>query len=318
MPRDLVPVPTSPVDPADDLEACKRLLTAGSKSFSLATKLLPPRVRDSATALYAFCRVADDAIDADPHATEGAVDRLRQRLARAYAGQPDDSPVDRALARVVAMERIPTVLPEALLEGFAWDAQGRRYETLDDLYAYAARVAGTVGVMMSVFMGARTPEVLARACDLGVAMQLTNIARDVGEDARNGRLYLPLAWMREAGIDPEAFLRAPEPTEALAGIVARLLAAADVLYRRAEEGIAALPTDCRTAIFTARLVYADIGRSIARAGYDSVTRRAHVPLLRKLWLVVRALGARWLRVPPSLEPALEPTRFLVAAAAEPT
>lgn len=307
-----------PPDAAADLAACRTLLAAGSKSFSLATKLLPARVRDPATALYAFCRVADDAIDADPNATEETVDRLRARLARAYAGNPDEAPVDRALALVLATERVPIVLPEALLEGFAWDAQARRYETLDDLYAYAARVAGTVGVMMSIFMGARAPLVLARACDLGVAMQLTNIARDVGEDARNGRIYLPLAWLREAGIDPASFLRAPQPTDALAGVVARLLAAADVLYRRAEEGIAALPPDCRTAIFTARLVYADIGRSIARAGHDSVTRRAHVPLVRKLWLVVRALGARWLRVAPSSEPALEPTRFLVDAAAEPT
>ncbi len=98
---------------------------------------------------------------------------------------------------------------DALLEGFAWDAAGRRYDTLDDLLDYAARVAGAVGAMMAVLMGVRDPALLARACDLGVAMQLTNIARDVGEDARAGRLYLPLAWLREAGIDPDAFLADP-------------------------------------------------------------------------------------------------------------
>ena len=85
----------------------------------------------------------------------------------------------------------------------------RRYETLQDLDAYAARVAGSVGAMMTLVMGQRAPEIVARACDLGVAMQLTNIARDVGEDARAGRLYLPLQWLREAGIDPDAWLAKP-------------------------------------------------------------------------------------------------------------
>lgn len=300
----------------DDLEACRALLRNGSKTFSAASHLLPRRVREPATALYAFCRVADDAIDADPSATEATVDALRARLGRAYAGRPDDSPVDRALAAVVEAERIPRVLPDALLEGLAWDARGRRYETLDELYAYAARVAGTVGAMMTVVMGPRAPVVLARACDLGVAMQLTNIARDVGEDAARGRVYLPLAWMREAGVDPDEWLHSPRPTEALASVVARLLETADGLYRRSDEGIAVLPGDCRTAIFAARLIYSDIGRYVARSGFDSVTRRAYVPLARKLWLLLRSLGARWIDVEQKADPPLEPTRFLVTACAE--
>ncbi len=101
---------------------------------------------------------------------------------------------------------MPRALPEALLEGLAWDAQARRYATLSDLYDYSARVAAAVGAMMCVLMGVRDADALARACDLGVAMQLTNIARDVGEDARERRLYLPLDWLAEAGIDPDAFL----------------------------------------------------------------------------------------------------------------
>lgn len=301
---------------AGDLAACQALLRAGSKTFSAASRLLPVRVREPATALYAFCRVADDAIDAQPDATEATVDGLRERLARAYAGRPDDSPVDRALASVVARFGVPRALPEALLEGLVWDARGRRYETLDELCAYAARVAGAVGAMMTVVMGPREPAVLARACDLGVAMQLTNIARDVGEDAARGRIYLPLGWMRDAGIEPDAWLRQPAPGEAIASVVARLLASADVLYRRADDGIARIPHDCRVAIRAARLIYADIGRYVARAGFDSVTGRAHVPALRKLWLVTRSLGARWLRPDACSEPPLEPTRFLVAACAE--
>ena len=119
------------------------------------------------------------------------------------------APADRALADIVHRYAIPRALPEALLEGLEWDARAQRYEDLDALCAYAARVAGSVGAIMSVLMGVRAPEVVARACDLGIAMQLTNIARDVGEDARRGRVYLPLQWLRSAGIDPDAFIAAP-------------------------------------------------------------------------------------------------------------
>ena len=150
----------------------------------------------------------------------------------------------------------PPLLPEALLEGLAWDAEGRSYETIDELFDYAARVAGAVGVMMALIMGVRSPQALARACDLGVAMQLTNIARDVGEDARLGRIYLPRQWLREAGIDADAWLAKPGLDERLRPIVARLLQEADALYARARAGIALLPANCRPAILAAALIYA--------------------------------------------------------------
>ena len=137
--------------------------------------------------------------------------------------------------------RSRVLLPAALFEGFQWDCEGRRYDSLEALHGYAARVAGAVGVMMTLLMGVRDGPALARACDLGVAMQLTNIARDVGEDARSGRLYLPLDWLREVGLDADGFLAAPAPSAALAGVVARLLAEADRLYARARGGIARLP-----------------------------------------------------------------------------
>jgi phytoene synthase len=301
----------------EDVATCASILRAGSRSFAAASRLLPRRVREPATVLYAFCRVADDEVDEAPHATRATIDGLRARLDRVYAGRPDDIAVDRALAAVVERAGVPRILLDALLDGMAWDAEARRYETLADLYAYAARVAGTVGAMMSIVMGRRAPRVVARACDLGVAMQLTNIARDVGEDARRGRIYLPLAWMREAGIDTERWLARPVHDPELASVVARLLGAADDLYRRADAGIGALPADCRVAIAAARFIYADIGRSIARGRYDAVSRRAVVGPWRKLQLVVRALVARRPSRVDSGEPPLEPVRFLVAACAEP-
>ncbi len=146
-----------------------------------------------------------------PTARSDALARLRDRLARAARGRPRPFAADRAMADPMRRSAIPPALPEALLEGLAWDAEGRCYETLDDLFDYAARVAGTVGVMMTLIMGVRSPRRWRRACDLGVAMQLTNIARDVGEDARLGRIYLPRQWLREAGVDADAWLAEPSP-----------------------------------------------------------------------------------------------------------
>jgi phytoene synthase len=294
-----------------DLAACRQLLAGGSKSFHAASRLLPRSVAEPATALYAWCRVADDAIDLD--ASPAALAQLRARLEQACAGTPFPHPADRALAAVIAGFGIPRALPEALLEGFAWDRAGRQYEDFAALTAYAARVAGTVGAMMALLMGERRSAVLARACDLGVAMQLTNIARDVGEDARAGRLYLPHDWMRQAGLDPAAWLAEPVFDARVAQVVARLLAEADALYRRADAGIARLPLLCRPGIGAARLIYAAIGQQVARHGHDSISRRAVVSGRRKLALAGHA--ALRLGVPhgPVDAPPLPATRFLIAA-----
>ena len=180
------------------------------------------------------------------------------------------------------------------------------------------RVAGSVGAMMAVLMGVRDAAALARATDLGVAMQLTNIARDVGEDARAGRVYLPLAWLAEAGLDADRFLAAPRHDAALASVVGRLVAAADTLYARADAGIAALPRDCRPAIRAARLIYAEIGREVVRAGCDSVTRRAVVSKRRKLALAAQAAGALASLHRPDTSPPLAAALYVVEAAARPT
>jgi 15-cis-phytoene synthase len=303
-----------------DLEACVESMRGGSKTFFAASRVLPARVAAPAAALYAFCREADDAIDlsTDRHA---ALADLRLRLDAVYAGAPRALVSDRALAFVVQHARLPRLLLEALLEGFAWDAEGRRYDRIEDLHAYGARVAGTVGAMMALVMGTRDRLALARACELGVAMQLTNIARDVGEDARAGRLYLPLQWLREEGIDAAAWLREPIFCAGIARVVQRLLAEADRLYARAESGVAALPRGCRPAIQAARLVYAEIGREVEAAGLDSVTRRAVVSAERKAVLMARAAVAL-LHAPgnASLRAAapLGAVDFLVSAAAAPS
>jgi phytoene synthase len=273
---------------------------------------MPRLARDPAYALYAFCRIADDAVD-NTEAKAAALDDLRQRLALAYQGTPVDNPADRAFAAMVRDWCMPRDLPEALIEGLAWDAASRRYDDLSALRAYAARVAGSVGAMMTVIMGVRDARVLARACDLGVAMQLTNICRDVGEDARAGRLFLPLDWMREEGLDPDAFLAAPVFSPALERIVRRLLTEAERLYDRAACGIGGLPAPVRPAMRAARLLYREIGREVARGGHDSIARRAVVSAGRKRLLLVEAVLGFGLPDIGRDAPPLPETAYLVDA-----
>ena len=309
---------------AADLAACKATLANGSRTFLAASYLLPKTVRDPACALYAFCRVADDAIDAGAATADAALADLRGRLDRIYgvdidgfdgdpSGRDCATAADRAFRAVAREHAIPRELPEALLEGFAWDAAGRRYETLADLHDYAARVAGTVGAMMALLMGTRSPAALARACDLGVAMQLSNIARDVGEDARAGRVYLPLAWLREAGVDIAAWLAAPAHDARIAAVVQRLLAAAAALYAGVGAGVAELPPSCRVGINAARFLYAEIGREVARRDCNAIDSRAVVSPARKLALLAFA-ATRRSRRSTHAAPPLPATRHLVAAA----
>jgi len=303
--------------PHTDVALCRETLSGGSRSFWVASHLLPRTLSDDASGLYAFCREADDAID-DGEDANAALDALQQRLSDIYRGCPQDSPVDRVMVRIVREHQLPRPLLEALLEGFAWDTQQRRYHNLNDVIAYSARVAGVVGVMMTVLMGERDPQVLARAADLGVAMQLTNIARDVGEDARAGRLYLPENWLRNAGIDVNNFLADARFTPELGEVIARLLSVAESLYHRSEAGITRLPSACKPGIYAARLLYAEIGRKLLTDGCDSITQRAYIDLKGKLRLVAKATRSANLSANRLAEPVLPECEFLInAVTAEP-
>ena len=280
---------------SSDRLACRAWIKEHSKSFFLSSLLLPGEVRQGAWALYAFCRRADDAVDEEVSRSEalGRVDGLRRRLESVYQFGADAQkhPIDRAFAQVTERYRIPRALPEALLAGMEMDARGVEYATEGDLLVYCFRVAATVGLMMTRIMGCAAEVAWLRAADLGVAMQLTNIARDVGEDARRGRVYLPAELLDEVGLDRRALLGAAQASPPIREAVRRLLARADAHYRSADLGIPLLPRSCRLAIASSRLIYARIGDAIAQNGHDSVTRRAHVSLLGKLGLVARATGA---------------------------
>ena len=280
-----MPTPEIPT-PYTDLAECRALLCTGSRSFWFASRILPSNLRNAACGLYAFCREADDAID-DGEDPKLELQKLHHRLDQIYAGASGMSSTDRVLARIVRETHLPRALIDGLLEGFKWDSQGMRYETYSDLYAYCARVAGSVGVMMCVLMGVRDRDALARASDLGVAMQLSNIARDVGEDARAGRLYLPTEALKHHGVDPEEFLHSPTFTAPIAQVIAEILDRAEELYTRSEHGISSLPMTCRPGIYAARRLYAGIGHQVRDNAYDSLSQRAHLNGRQKLALLTR-------------------------------
>ena len=306
---------STPVEPGADVAACRQLLRTGSRTFYAASFLLPRPVREPASALYAFCRVSDDAADVgtDCHA---ALARMRERLAAVYEGRPRANPIDRAFADVVERYAIPRALPEGLFEGFEWDLEGRRYDDLAALETYAVRVAGTVGAMMALIMGVRSSPLVARATDLGVAMQFSNIVRDVGEDARNGRVYLPLHWLAEAGIDVERWLAKPAPSESLSLVVSRLLHAAADSYARADPAIDHLPRGCQPGIRAARLLYAEIGHEVERQNLDSVSRRAVVPRWRKASLLAQAVSPGAFAPGRTAVPPIDAARFIIDAVAQ--
>jgi 15-cis-phytoene synthase len=281
--------------------AAQKILARHSKSFAFAGRLLPAWCREDATALYAWCRRCDDAVDGpdDASARAAAVHRLRAELDLVYGPSGDldlegatasqTDPVLAGFRRVVRRRAIPRRYADDLLDGMAMDVGRVRYQSFDDLLLYCYRVAGTVGLMMAHIMGVRSPSALRRATDLGIAMQLTNICRDVAEDGRRDRVYLPSELLRKGP---------PEGADEVRQVVAELLRRAERFYRSGDEGLAALPARCVVAIRAARLIYAEIGREIARRGFDVFSGRAVVSRGRKAWLALRAvIETLWARLP---------------------
>lgn len=282
-----------------DLAAFSReRIEQGSKSFAGAARLFAPDVRDSAMMLYAWCRHCDDVIDgqelghntpATPAAgSQRHLAELRGKTVAALDGRATE-PVFLALAAVMARHHIPVRYPLDLIEGMAMDVRGFEPRSLDDTLLYCYHVAGCVGVMMAYAMGTSARPALERACDLGLAFQLTNIARDVIADAGVGRIYLPEDWLAEAGIPREA-VAAPEHREAVFGVTARLLEEAERYYASAYHGLAMLPARSGLAIAAARRIYRAIGARIRADGPEGMQDRAVVGRGRKRAALAGALA----------------------------
>lgn len=275
-------------------EAAAGATAAGSKSFYFATRFFPPELARAAHGVYWFCRTTDDLVDeaASPAAAESALNDWESALRAALAGRLTEDPVLRLFARVAAGHGIPHEYPLELVEGMrmdlAMDRGGLRYQTFEDLRLFCYRVASVVGLMMMHVIGFRG-EARERAIELGIALQLTNILRDIGEDLRRGRVYLPLEEMREHGYT-EADLRARRRNENFVRLMEFQCARARSFYAAAEPGIALLDRRGRFAVEVAARVYAGILGRIEASGYDVFERRAVVPAAQKYWITARTLA----------------------------
>ena len=273
-----------------------------SKSFALASRLLPRQAGHDAAVVYAWCRRADDAVDeAGPEPPEQALARLRRELSELYAGEAAVDPALVAFGHVLHATHIPWQYPADLLAGMEMDVSGYRYERFEDLLVYCYRVASTVGLMMCHVMGVSDAAALKHAAHLGLAMQLTNICRDVAEDWKRGRLYLPddvLGRHGAAGLagDLERPL-SDAAARACRGALIELLSIADQYYASSDRGLDYLSFRCALGVNAARRIYSEIGNEIGKRGYDPRGPRAVVGAPRKLWLCARAalftLGRRW-------------------------
>jgi phytoene synthase len=275
------------------LSECRWMIAKGSKSFSLAAKLFAPETRDAAFFLYGWCRYCDDQIDeAGKSAVTNDLDQrltaLRDRTVSAFSFTAQVEPVFVALQYIAHRYAIPSHYALELIEGMAMDVRRTRYATLNELLLYCYRVAGTVGLMMSHVMGLRNEHALRHAADLGIGMQLTNIARDVTEDAAMGRIYLPLQWLREAGIEPDEISDAAH-REKLAALTARLLREAERYYRSGDAGLWHLSFRSACAVAAARHVYSEIGCLLLQRGARAWDQRTYVTGARKLRVVTRAI-----------------------------
>jgi len=292
--------------PEDAAVICARTLAQHSKSFALAGRLLPDQQRRDAAVLNTYCRFADDSIDlVEPQAQPAALAELRRALDSVYRGEAQPDIRLRAFQELVQRRRLPREYPEQLLEGMSMDTAGLSYQSLDELLLYCHRVAGVVGLMMCHVLGVSDSRALKNAAHLGIAMQLTNICRDVAEDWQRARLYLPLSRLGECGPGALRGLRMgplPEAARESVAIVTRqLLREADRFYRSGDAGLPALPWRAAFSVRAARLIYSAIGGRILRSDYDAYSMRAVVPQSQKLRLVLKAalitawgLPRRWL------------------------
>lgn len=313
-------------DESEDRRVCEVITRQHARTFALASCFLPSHKRRAAFAIYAFCRQADDIVDDGEgtgwnraaRTTIGggleagrAAERLagyRERLDRALGGEPDDA-VFREVVRVVHSFGVPPGVLHELIDGVERDLYPAGYRTWEELEHYCHGVASTVGVMCThifgVAPGCDRAQVLSHAETLGVAMQLTNILRDVGEDSARGRCYLPVADLDRFGISDHEIaaltLSATDPR--WQALMRFQIARARQLYSRAHDGIAALESDSQRCATACAVGYAHILDAIERIGCDTLTRRARVQLpckLRVLWHAWSRTGPAWLRAPGCL------------------
>lgn len=272
-------------------------IARGSKSFALASKLFDPVTRERAWLLYAWCRKCDDIADGQDHGgamrsvpdAQARLSEMRVLTDRALRGETTGDPAFDGFGLVMRECRIPARYAHDLIEGFALDARDWRPRSQDDMLRYCYHVAGAVGCMMAVLMGVDPDDqaTLDRACDLGLAFQLANIARDICEDEAADRCYLPVEWLVEMDMPPGEHMK-PWVRPRLTRLALRLADMAAAYEQSARHGTGALPPRAAWAVLAAAGIYGDIAREVARRGDHAWDHRVVTPRRDKLAWVARA------------------------------
>ena len=297
---------------------CRQVTREYAKTFYLATRFLPSHKQRAIFAIYAMCRHLDNIADGEQTASMAVsskpevspvikgdpveADRLlhlwEEELRRTFSGVSSgggtprdhpvsDHPIHVALSDLLRRHDIPLSLPLQLIEGVRMDLVKNRYETFDELYEYSYKVASVVGLMIAEVFGYRDSIALPRAVDLGIAMQLTNILRDVGEDLHRDRIYLPAEEMRRFGVT-EDDLRAHRITGEFIALMQFQISRARSYYQKSDPGIAMLSSDSRLPVYLARHNYARILDRIEASGYQVFSRRAHLTFSQKMAILPKA------------------------------
>jgi phytoene synthase len=269
------------------VRASREVLAKHARTFNLAAFFLPPAQRDDAAVVYAFCRQIDDLVDEAEVPAEGAAEvaRIREML----DGARSPSPLVAAFLEVANRCDLPLWAAKDLIHGVVSDVGDVTVTDDSGLVRYGYEVAGTVGLMMCGVIGMVQRWALPHAIDLGIAMQITNICRDVMEDAERGRIYVPIDRLRAAGVDPEQLRSGTVDPAGVGRVVEDLLDLADRYYASGAQGMRAIPFRPRVAIYSAALVYRAIGLELRRRNCDVTRGRAFVPGWRKARWVATAL-----------------------------
>ncbi len=272
-------------------------IARGSKSFAMASTLFDRVTRERAWLLYAWCRKCDDIADGQDHGgtltgvTDGQarLSTIRVLTDMALRGEATGDPAFDGFGVVMRECAIPARYAHDLIEGFALDARDWRPRSQDDMLLYCYHVAGAVGCMMAVLMGVDPTDeaTLDRACDLGLAFQLANIARDISEDEAADRCYLPQEWLAEMDIPPGEHMK-PWARPRLAQLGKRMADMAAAYEQSARHGTGALPPRAAWAVLAAAGIYGDIAREVARRGGRAWDHRVVTPKSDKLLWVARS------------------------------
>jgi phytoene synthase len=293
----------SVIDEIDDHQlreaytVCRQITRKYAKTFYLATRFLPNHKQRSIFAIYALCRFLDDMVDEteDLVTTQklqledvfDLIETQKSRLLDVYEGNdPGGHPIFVAFAHTLKTFHIPIKLPFELIDGVSMDLTKKRYETFEEVYGYSWKVASVVGLMTSEVFGYEDPSALEYAADLGIAMQLTNILRDVGEDLGRGRIYLPAEDLRAFGITEED-LFARKVTPEFKALMEFQIQRAESYYAKSDAGIAMLSSDSRLPVSMARLNYSRILQQIRENEYQVFDQRAHLSTAKKLAILPR-------------------------------